>query len=265
MKKNTNRSVDEGYSEALAQLENESPDKLPDSEPTASTKSSSGCLRRMGILFLIVSILGLLFASPMLEGIPLIATIRIPLEIFGLLDTLSQLPSLLWILLLLVALLCLRKKSPKSAPSSSVTTNSQPGSKHWSLGSSVESWDAGLKPEVADLSMKRYEELRRSCSDVFVAAPGIRMMNVIRSRNSQVYEEKVFHWVPDGDHYSIMITEPKKLSFTLDSHGKVIGVAYANGIPYPFPMKYHIPHPIARENKDNDTIVNCYITLLGGL
>lgn len=265
MKKNTDRSIDEGFMEELAKLENESPAESADSAGS-SPKSASGCLRPVGVLLLIVSVFGLLFASPMLEGIPLIATIRIPLEIFGLLDTLSQLPSLLWIVLLLIAVLCLRKKARKPGSASSApTTSRQSGSKHWSLGSSVENWDSGLKPEVADLAMRRYEEHRRSCPDVFAAAPGIRMMKVMRSRNSQVYEEKVFHWVPDGDHYSILITDPEELRFTLDSHGKVIGVAYGNGTPYPFPMKYHIPYPIARNNKDNDIVVNCYITLLGGL
>lgn len=266
MKKHAESSFDERFLEAQAALEN---DEAPaDPQPV---KSAPGFLRHLGILVLVAAVLGLLLFAPVLQDVVFIAALRSPflgtMAEPGPLLTLSQLPSILWIgLLLLGAGLCTLGSLRKSNAPSGITANAD--SKPRFFGSNAEGFPAGLKPELIDRTMKRYDQHCNSCPDAFAAPPGIRLMTLTKDRNSIVScTEKVYRWTPEGDHYIIEITGiiPGTIRFTMDTHGRVTGIGEFNGVREEYSLKFNAPLPVVRPNKDGDTIEKCYITLLGGM
>lgn len=227
-------------------------------------------LRVLGCLMLAASVLALLFVVPQFQNIPFIVSLRSPfqeaLQPNGSLWNMSQLPILLWIGLVLVGAVLIILSFFKKRTSGAV-----PASMPTFLGSNnVENWPAGLKAELMQSVLERFDRHRENCPDAFSTAPGIRLLTINEDRNSRVTgipQDRIYHWVPDGDHYVIEIKGVINgtMRFIMSSSGKVVGLGTtADGKNHQFSLLPDVPVAVLHRNRNDDTIAKCYITLLGG-
>ena len=260
------RSFSDSFDEELDSIQNGTDESL---ETAPKPFPSSIIPRVLGFLLLAVSILALLFVAPPLQNIPFIASLRTPLQEQlmnpGFLLTLSQLPAILWIVLLLVGIglivTSFFKKRGTSTGSTGIPTI---------FGSNnVENWPAGLKPELIQSELERFDRHRESCPDVFSAPPGIRILTINVDRNSRVTgipQDRIYHWVPDGDQFVIEIKGVINgtMQFVMNNN-KVTGIGKTeDGNIQQFSLLPDVPIAVLHRNRNDDTIAKCYITLLGG-
>lgn len=267
MKKRSDYSIDEPGNEF------DNPFNAVPPPPAAVRSASDGQKQTsawlIGIPVLIVGLLGLLFLSPLGDAIPFLASFRLNLMKNNFMMTVAQLPGFVWWVLILVGLvLCFVKRGQKPEIRIETAAAGKPG---FSLfDNKVERWDAGLKPELADVAVERFNRHRDSCPDAFDTPPGIRLLMVIEDRNSQVggtTQERIYHWTPREDHYIIEISNviPGTMRFVMDDNGMVVGYVKIEGEIREVQLKCDRPYPIVRVNRAAETVEKCYITLLGGM
>ena len=266
MKLLKSKNFSDSFVEELDNVRNEATFSLDSPKPTRS--AAPVVLRVLGFLVLTAAVLALLFVAPLPQDIPFIASLREPFRLQlskpGFLQTLSQLPAILWGALLLVGIGLIALSFFRKRASGSVGMPTIFGS------GNVENWAAGLKPELAQSALERFDRHLNNCPDAFSAPPGIRLLTINEDRNSRVTgipQDRIYHWVPDGDQYVIEIKGVINgtMRFVMNSNGKVMGLGKgADGNTQQFSMLPDVPIAVLHRNRNDDTIAKCYITLLGG-